>query len=203
MVLSIFVLAMVLVCLSINQDNRFSTPQLSFLYNVLQVPFIKINLLSVQKFTVDTNIYFEYHPYCFSVNDWNIGKTLLHRPSRNKLYTFSTCNAERPLLLLENTHLSHAYISHKNVYIYIIYPIKIYLYFSPSSPKVNIQSIQSIHLVYKSQIDTRHFINTITPILKLKQLRLTKQPINFIINMNIAHIIQVHLKNIPSLPLQS
>ena len=50
--------------------SHLFTPHNSFcLNNVLHVPNISQNLLSVQKFTTDTNTFFEFHPKLFYVKD--------------------------------------------------------------------------------------------------------------------------------------
>jgi hypothetical protein len=49
------------------------------LRNVLHVPKITKNLLSVQKFTYDNNVYMEFHPSCFFVKDRMTGS---HPPPR-------------------------------------------------------------------------------------------------------------------------
>ena len=65
----------------------------SFVLNqVLLVPQIQKNLLSVQKFCTDNNVYFEFHDQYFLVKDY-LG-TVLHRGHvSNGLYHFSTKNA--------------------------------------------------------------------------------------------------------------
>jgi hypothetical protein len=45
------------------------------------------NLISVQKFTMDTNTFFEFHPSHFVLKDRRTGK-LLHGPNRHGLYQF-------------------------------------------------------------------------------------------------------------------
>uniref|UniRef100_A0A2N9I1P4 Retrovirus-related Pol polyprotein from transposon TNT 1-94-like beta-barrel domain-containing protein n=1 Tax=Fagus sylvatica TaxID=28930 RepID=A0A2N9I1P4_FAGSY len=57
------------------------------LNDVLHVP-ISQNLLSIQKFTTDTNTFVELHPKLFNVKDEATGRTLLHSPSKNGLYPF-------------------------------------------------------------------------------------------------------------------
>ncbi|KAA8515147.1 hypothetical protein F0562_018326 [Nyssa sinensis] len=64
----------------------------SFVLNqVLLVPQIKKNLLSVQKFCIDNNVYFEFHDKYFLVKDYS--GTVLHRGQvSNGLYHFSNNN---------------------------------------------------------------------------------------------------------------
>uniref|UniRef100_A0A2N9HWF7 Reverse transcriptase Ty1/copia-type domain-containing protein n=1 Tax=Fagus sylvatica TaxID=28930 RepID=A0A2N9HWF7_FAGSY len=65
------------------------SPSSSFQLNdVLHVPQISQNLLSIQKFTTDTNTFVELHPQFFSVKDQATRRTLVHGPSRNGLYPF-------------------------------------------------------------------------------------------------------------------
>jgi hypothetical protein len=65
------------------------TPSSSFQLNdVLHVPQISQNLLSIQKFTTDTNTFIELYPQFFNVKDQATGRTLVHGSSRNGLYPF-------------------------------------------------------------------------------------------------------------------
>jgi hypothetical protein len=56
------------------------------LRSVLHVPQITKNLLSIQKFTSDNNVYVEFHPSFFFVNDRTSGRILHHGLSRHGLY---------------------------------------------------------------------------------------------------------------------
>jgi hypothetical protein len=68
--------------------TRLSTPSSNFdLLNILHVPQISKNLISVQKFTSDTNTFFEFYPSYFLLKDRRIGK-LLHGLNRHGLYQF-------------------------------------------------------------------------------------------------------------------
>jgi len=63
--------------------TKIYAPHRSFtLSNVLHVPTITKPLLSVQKFYLDNNVYFEFHPRVFYVKDLNTHEILL--PSQNK-----------------------------------------------------------------------------------------------------------------------
>jgi hypothetical protein len=42
------------------------------LKNILHVPFVTQNLLSVFFFTYDNNVFFEFHPWYFLVKDWDL-----------------------------------------------------------------------------------------------------------------------------------
>jgi hypothetical protein len=69
--------------------TQLLSPTLSFQLNdVLHVPQISQNLLSIQKFTADTNTFVELHPKFFNVKDQATGRTVLHGPSRHGLYPF-------------------------------------------------------------------------------------------------------------------
>jgi hypothetical protein len=57
-----------------------------FLNNILHVPHINQNLLSVYQFTKDNNVFFEFHPSFFCVKDLFSGVTLLSGKSKNGLY---------------------------------------------------------------------------------------------------------------------
>lgn len=68
-------------------STRFYSPSKSFsLPNILHVPEIKKNLLSVQKFCQDNNVYFEFHSF-FVVKDMSTHTILLTGPSNNGLYS--------------------------------------------------------------------------------------------------------------------
>ena len=70
-------------------STHLSTPTSSFLLNdVLHVPHITKNLISVHKFTTDTNILIEFHPTHFIVKDRTTGKVLLRELSKDGLYLF-------------------------------------------------------------------------------------------------------------------
>jgi hypothetical protein len=58
--------------------SQLHTPSLAFkLFNVLHMPNIHKNLISIQKFTQDANTFFEFHPSYFLLKDCAMGK-LLH-----------------------------------------------------------------------------------------------------------------------------
>jgi len=70
--------------------TKLYTPHRSFtLSNVLHVPAITKPLLSVQKFCLDNNVYFEFHPFLFYVKDLNTNEVLLSGHSKDGLYTLS------------------------------------------------------------------------------------------------------------------
>jgi len=69
---------------------KIYTPHRSFtLTNVLHVPAITKPLLSDQKFYVDNNVYFEFHPRVFYINDLNTNEVLLSGKSKDGLYALT------------------------------------------------------------------------------------------------------------------
>jgi hypothetical protein len=59
------------------------------LNNVLHVPSIHKNLISVHRFTLDNNTFIEFHLYFFLIKDRKTRKVLLHRPCKGGLYPLS------------------------------------------------------------------------------------------------------------------
>jgi hypothetical protein len=47
------------------------------LCNILHVPKATKNLMSIHRFALDNNVFFEIHPWFFLVKDWNTRTTLL------------------------------------------------------------------------------------------------------------------------------
>ncbi|KAL4561491.1 hypothetical protein LXL04_033657 [Taraxacum kok-saghyz] len=69
-------------------STHFHSPSKSFLLsNILHVPAIKKNLLSVQKFCLDNDVFFEFHSSFFAVKDNTTKTTLLTGPSNNNFYS--------------------------------------------------------------------------------------------------------------------
>jgi hypothetical protein len=69
--------------------THISSPYLPFkLFDVLHVPQISKNLISIHKFTKDTNTLFEFHPYYFLLKDRATGKVLFRGPNKDGLYHF-------------------------------------------------------------------------------------------------------------------
>jgi hypothetical protein len=89
---------------------QISTPSFKFkLNNILHVPQIRKNLLSVHQFTKATNTYFEFHPYKFFVKEQVTGNTLLQGQSNHELYlipSFSNVNKSRDPTALVGEHAS-------------------------------------------------------------------------------------------------
>jgi hypothetical protein len=76
--------------------TQLSTPTTTFrLNNVLHVPDISNNLLSVHKFTNDTNTFMEFHPSLFRVKDLASRRLLLQGPSKHGLYPFPSLSNKR------------------------------------------------------------------------------------------------------------
>jgi len=70
--------------------TKIYTPHRSFtLSSVFHVPAIRKHLLSVQKFCLDNNIYFKFHPFVFYVKDLNTNEVLLSSQSQDGLYALS------------------------------------------------------------------------------------------------------------------
>jgi hypothetical protein len=84
--------------LSIKHIGTAQISTLSFkfqLNNVLHVPQIIKNLLSMHQFTKAIKTYFEFHPYKFFMKDQATGNTLLQGRSNHGLYlipSFSNVN---------------------------------------------------------------------------------------------------------------
>jgi hypothetical protein len=56
------------------------------LKNVLHVPTATKNLISVHKFTLDNDMFIEFHPFYFFIKDHKTRKVLLHGPCRGGFY---------------------------------------------------------------------------------------------------------------------
>jgi hypothetical protein len=68
--------------------STLSSPSKSFTLNqILLVPDIQKNLLSVHRFCLDNNVFFEFHASFFIVKDYS-GNTLHRGPLSNGLYNF-------------------------------------------------------------------------------------------------------------------
>ena len=69
--------------------STMSSPSKSFILNqILLVPEITKNLLSVHRFCRDNNVFFEFHDFFFLVKDY-LGNVLHRGPLLNGLYSFS------------------------------------------------------------------------------------------------------------------
>jgi len=83
-------------CLAIKNTGISKLYPHFILNNILHVPQITKNLLSIQKFTSDNNVYVEFHPSCFFIKDRIFGKILHQAPSRNGLYHWFPPTAASP-----------------------------------------------------------------------------------------------------------
>jgi hypothetical protein len=92
-------------------NAKFSSPTTSFLLqNVLHVPLITKNLISVHKFTLETNTYIEFHPWFFVVKEQGSGRVLLHGLNDNGLYKLPSSvlpNPSTPICSSSPPHSSH------------------------------------------------------------------------------------------------
>ncbi|GJR94174.1 integrase [Tanacetum coccineum] len=71
-------------------SSKVYSPQKTFsLKNILRVLEISHNLLSVQKFCHDNDVFFEFHTSYFVVKDESTHTTLLTGPSKHGLYTIT------------------------------------------------------------------------------------------------------------------
>ncbi|KAJ9566905.1 hypothetical protein OSB04_002871 [Centaurea solstitialis] len=69
-------------------SSKIYSPNKTFnLTDILHVPQLKQNLLSVQKFCLDNNVFFEFHSSYFVVKDESTQTTLLTGPSEQGLYS--------------------------------------------------------------------------------------------------------------------
>jgi hypothetical protein len=77
--------------------TKLYNPHRSFtLSNVLHVPAITKPLLSVQKFCLDNNVSFKFHPFQFYVKDLNTNEVLLSGQTKDGLYTLSRFRSSIP-----------------------------------------------------------------------------------------------------------
>jgi hypothetical protein len=90
-----------------NIGTSILSPPNFILRNVLHVPKITKNLLSVQKFTLDNNAFMEFHPSCFFVKDRISGKILHKGPSKNGLYQWSPSPSAAPPSVFSSERASH------------------------------------------------------------------------------------------------
>lgn len=71
-------------------SSDIHTPHKTFrLSDILHVPSISKNLLYVQKFCTDNDVFFEFHSRFFVVKDQNTRTVLLTGPSHNGLYSLT------------------------------------------------------------------------------------------------------------------
>ncbi|KAI3694504.1 hypothetical protein L1987_77470 [Smallanthus sonchifolius] len=75
--------------LHIGSSHHYLPNKTFSLTNILHAPQIKRNLLFVQRFCHDNNVYFEFHSNFFSVKDECTHNTLLTGPSEDVLYSIT------------------------------------------------------------------------------------------------------------------
>ncbi|GKA31561.1 putative RNA-directed DNA polymerase [Tanacetum coccineum] len=75
--------------LHIGSSKVYSPQKMFSLKNILHVPEISHNLLSVQNFCHDNDVFFEFHTSYFVVKDESTHTTLLTGPSKHGLYTIT------------------------------------------------------------------------------------------------------------------
>jgi hypothetical protein len=78
-------------------DTLLSSPTASFLlHNVLQAPSITKILLSVHKFTLETNTYIKFHPWHFFVKELGSRKIFLQGQNDGGLYKLPIMTSPHP-----------------------------------------------------------------------------------------------------------
>jgi histone deacetylase 1/2 len=79
------------------------------LRNILHVPNITKNLLSVHKFSRDNDVFFEYHPWHFSIKDWQSRRSLLDGRCESGLYSIKSTDLPvlKHALAARSTTYSH------------------------------------------------------------------------------------------------
>uniref|UniRef100_A0A2N9GSE4 Uncharacterized protein n=1 Tax=Fagus sylvatica TaxID=28930 RepID=A0A2N9GSE4_FAGSY len=95
-----------------------SSNQDFFLKNILHVPSISQNLLSVYQFAKDNNVFFEFHPSFFCIKDLFSGATLLRGKSKDGLYPLHSLHQiETRALIGECVSLAqwHARLGHPSL----------------------------------------------------------------------------------------
>ncbi|KAG8480454.1 hypothetical protein CXB51_024676 [Gossypium anomalum] len=96
---------------NVGSSNILAGSRLLRLRDVLHVPTVCKNLISVGQFAKDNNVYFEFHPVLCSVKDIQTRKTLLVGRIHDGLYRFDlsragSCEVGSPLLCNVQTHSS-------------------------------------------------------------------------------------------------
>ena len=105
-----------LVISHISQSKLYTPKRTFILSNVLHVPHIKKPLLSVQKFCIDNNVFFEFHSSVFYVKDLITKEVLLSGQSSDGLYVLSASSATRvPQAFLSTSVSSTAEVWHRRL----------------------------------------------------------------------------------------
>jgi hypothetical protein len=76
------------------------------LNNVLHVPSANKNLISVHKFTLDNDIFIEFHPFNFFIKDRKTKRVLLQGPCRGGLYPLPSFASKLRKLIFNVTRFS-------------------------------------------------------------------------------------------------
>lgn len=101
-----------------NGKSCLVTPHSFKLTNILHVPNIFTNLLSVAQFSKDNNILFEFHPSVLFVKDRQTGKMVFHGQLKDALYHFSDAAPNKVhdssafLSTGSSLHLWHSHLGH-------------------------------------------------------------------------------------------
>ena len=72
-----------------------SSPRPLHLKNILHVPSVTRNLLSVRRFAQDNNVFFEFHPWYFFVKDRDTREVLLRGGCRGNLYSLNAASIKQ------------------------------------------------------------------------------------------------------------
>jgi hypothetical protein len=74
------------------------------LNSVLHVPTSHKNLIFVHRFTLDNDIFIEFHPYCFVIKDQKMRRVLLQGPVKGGLYPPPPFLHQRSLFLVSSKY---------------------------------------------------------------------------------------------------
>jgi hypothetical protein len=99
----------------IGSSILYSSTKDFFLKNILHVPHISQNLLSVYQFAKDNKVFFEFHPSFFCIKDQFSGAILLSGKSKDGLYPLHSLHQIKPRAFIgERVSLSqwHACLGH-------------------------------------------------------------------------------------------
>ncbi|XP_012488153.1 uncharacterized protein LOC105801392 [Gossypium raimondii] len=88
---------------SIGQGSLSTQSRVLRLSNILCVPAIRKNLLSVSQFATDNDVYFEFHPTYYVIKDRVTQKVLLTGHIHNGLYQFSVSDTSVPVMFHSST----------------------------------------------------------------------------------------------------
>ncbi|KAL6319464.1 hypothetical protein AAG906_014139 [Vitis piasezkii] len=83
----------------------FDSPRVFSLSNLLHVPHINCNLISVSQFARENNVFFEFHPSICIVKDLTMGTPLLKRRLHEGLYHFPHQPKDYQVLSLKSSRI--------------------------------------------------------------------------------------------------